>query len=194
MAQLIKELEMSAGEVGFISVSKPPIAYPALSTLSNEEFSLGFDQGFIWHPEFISFQLLHVVSCDVKLFFSHKVNVEEDSVRAIIVPLFVPGQGVLNISDDDPCDSIEIESGYYRLLYQVRRLTDAEIVSSERYKERLDDILYLIEDDDRERPELCMLTFIPTTNVTKPKILKRDEDLSPPSKLVLLDESSSFYA
>ena len=184
MTQVIKELALSCVDTGFIKVSTPPLAYPEISKIPSRSFNTCLEQGFVWHSNYAAFGTLGTNGCEVRVVVSEELIIEPDSIRAILVPYCVPNQAGLYISDDDPVTLLNIAGGQYKLMYQTRLLTDDEILASTHYTEEQFDPSV---DSDAYRPELCSLTFIPSDTETAPEILRKDVDLNPPSRLLLIE-------
>ena len=172
---------MVFGDVSTVNISTPPLAS---QNYNREDIDTYCDQGFVWHPNFIGFEIRNQIGdCKVKIYVSDLLELEPDTERAIVVPCCVSDKNYFYLSDEESEVRIDLKFGQYQLLYQNRYLTDSEIESLEEF-EYLD--LEIIDNDTR--PELCLLTFIPTTEVIEPQILRREPGFNPPSELIMFDE------
>ena len=183
-AQLIDVSRMSCGDVKTLNVSTPPVNH---QNYSDRDINAYFDQGFVWHPNFIGFKTRNNIGgCWVQAYVSESLSLEPDTERAIVVPYRVSDENYFYLSDDNLGEHVDLKSGQYQLLYQNRRLSNDEIESLG------DEFDYFDPEDginpESSRPELCLLTFIPTTEVIKPQILRSEPGFNPPSELIVFDE------
>lgn len=182
MTRLIKKLNMSFGDVKTANISTPPLTF---YNYSKEDIDVSINQGFVWHPNFVGFEIRNQIgSCIVEIHISNHLELESNTERAIVVPYYVSDENYFYLSDENSEVRIDLKSGQYQLLYQNRYLTDSEIESSGEFE----DVFDPKEDPDSFRPELCLLTFIPTTEVIEPQILRREPGFNPPSELIMFDE------
>ena len=182
--KLLRELSMSCGDVSTINVSTPPLYS---QNYNNADINAYFDQGFTWHPNFVGFKIRNEIGgCWIKVYVSERLELQDDTEITIIVPYRVSAENCFYLSDEDSEISIDLDSGQYQLLYQNRYLSNSEI-------ESLGDTFDYFNpeedpDPDGSRPELCLLTFIPTTEEIEPQILHHEPEFNPPSELIMFSE------
>lgn len=184
-AQLIDISSMDCGDVRSLNVSTPSLETPSYS--DDEAIVTCCDQGFFCYPNCIGFETRGKIGgCWIQVYISESLELESDTERAIVVPYYVSEENHFYLSGDHSSKSIEIKSGQYQLLYQNRHLSDSEIESLG------DEFDYFDSEDsidpESSRPELCLLTFILTTEVIEPQILRREPGFNPPSELIMFDE------
>jgi hypothetical protein len=145
-------------------------------------------QKFIWYTDFVAFSTRgDNRDYSIKIYLSDELTVHPDMERAILLPFKVPLEGTLLVSgsygDTSP---FQLPAGDYKLLFETRFLTDKEMAVSNRYSDWLKE---LRKDElgfgKEQKPELCLFTFIPTTEEVVPEIIKGFE---PRQKLVLYDQ------
>lgn len=181
MTQLIKELSISCGDIQTIGVSTPPLDF---QNYTDDDINAYWDQGFFWHPNCVGFKIRNEIGgCWVKIYVSERLELKAETQRAIVVPYRVSQENYFYLSGDNPMGHVDLSSGQYQLLYQNRYLSDAEIESLGQFDYFNPDI-----DSDDTRPELCLLTFIPTPEEIEPKILRCEPGFNPPSELILFRE------
>jgi hypothetical protein len=136
-------------------------------------------QRFMWWPDFVCFlPVSDFGAYHVEVWQASNVEVDSDTVRAILVPFYVSDIASVWVSGtDDRGISVPIPSGHYQLLFQNRYLTDEEMLRLPGFGES-----YL---HFTLKPELCKLTFVPIRGEVQPQILRQDEQMRPPSELVL---------
>ena len=180
MAQFIEEFNMSFGHIRAMGISTPPLKF-----YGNDEAIIAYTkQGFFWYPNCVGFETRgEIGGCWVIIYISDHLELEPDTERAIVIPYRVTS-GHFEISGEESEVRINIESGQYQLLYQNRRLSNREIENLGVFE----DEFVPEEDPDSFRPELCLLTFIPATEVIEPQILRREPGFNPPSELIVFDE------
>ena len=182
---LVKELRMSCGSIKSLNISTPPQKYP--SSESDDAVKASCNQGFFWYPNCVGFETRGIIGgCWVKVYVSKRLKLESDTERAIVVPYHVSSENYFYLSDDNLGKPIKLESGQYQVLYQNRYLGNDEIESLGNtfdYFDPEDSI-----DLEGSRPELCLLTFIPTTEEIEPQILRHEPGFNPPSELIMFSE------
>jgi hypothetical protein len=166
MAKLILDYQTSGSGCTYVShVAEGP---PEL------DGNLLIAQGFIWYSDFVAFAGIgQLFSYWLKVYLANSLSLRPDVHRAILVPFTVPECGkLLAGSYMDLPPSFQIAPGEYKLLFETRFLTEEEIRSSKRYDFFLEDLnnpdIGVMEED---RPEMCFLTFIPTTEPVEPQII-----------------------
>jgi hypothetical protein len=104
-----------------------------------------------------------------------EITLREDSLRAILLPFWVPATGLM-IDDSDMLDQqrIGLPEGEYAMLFELKLRNDQEYLESERYQKYVDCGL---------TEESCYLTFYPRTKPVQPEILRLETSLSFPSWL-----------
>jgi hypothetical protein len=144
-------------------------------------------QEFMWYPDFTCFATIgHVGDYHVEIWkgdTGDTVEVDSDTMRAILVPFTVSEVRFVWVTGDGLGFVLPIHPGCYQLIFQNRYLTDEEIRELPDFDQ--DDQEYY--DDDELKPELCKLTFIPATGEVEPQILRQDSEMTPPSVLVMHD-------
>ena len=165
--------------VSFIHVCKLPIEYKFGKIgrlVQAEDYSkLLLDQGFVWYQDFIAFYMLS----DYRSYWIKTAvteSLEIDSVianarggraSAIVLPFQISDrERVCVFGDDDTTASFSftLPAGHYQLLFQNRHFTPDEVEAEPNFD--CDDY-----SDWDEEIELCLLSFIPATEPTEPKII-----------------------
>lgn len=134
-------------------------------------------QGFSWRPESVSFESLNSSPyLAVEVHLEDEIRLEDDTVRAILVPFSVTSSKGIVITDvtaADPGDEVVlILKGEYSLLFETG--FREEFRNDPAYQGRSLSLL----------PTWCRLTFIPQQS-TQAKILRADEGLSPVDPLLM---------
>lgn len=185
MIELIKKVK--AGGHRTICMATPPDILPDLPDSDWEIFAT---QQFIWYTDFVAFKARgDIGSYLIEVYLSDKLNTQADISHAILLPFTVPPEGTLLVTGSygDPSFPFQLPPGNYKMLFETRFLTDQEIASSGHY----DYLLEKLENPDVEfwdelRPELCIFTFIATTDSVNPRVLK---GFRPQQQLILHDKS-----
>ena len=182
MARLITESKINCGDVRSLNISTPPLAS---QNYNREDTNTYCNQGFVWHPNFVGFETRGEIGGGwVRVYVSNNLELEAEIERAIVVPYFVSSENYFYLSDDDSGQCVELESSQYQLLYQNRYLRNDEIEILGEFEDEFEPE----EDPDSFRPELCLLTFIPTTEEIEPQILRHEPGFNPPSELIMFSE------
>ena len=171
MAELIKEIKTNGHSL--ICIANPPDIFP---DLPDSEWDLFKTQMFTWYTDFLAFSGRgDNWSYFVKIYSANELSIREDTSIAILLPFTVPPEGTLLVSGSygNPSFPFDIAPGYYKLLYETRFLTDQEIESSGHYDYLLEELKDPgVDFWDERRPELCLFTFVPTSNLVIPQVIK----------------------
>jgi hypothetical protein len=138
-----------------------------------------FAQGFSWRPG--CYNLATFTRCfnlTVEVWLADKeeeVTLRDDSLRAILLPFWVPATGLM-IDDSDMLaqQRIELAEGEYAMLCELKLRNDQDYLESERYQGYV---------DGGFTEESCYLTFYPRKEPVQPEILRLDTRSSFPSWL-----------
>lgn len=160
---------------GIFQIFDANLGYEDTPAVSN----LLFTQGFSCRPG--SYNLTTFTRCfnlTVEIWLANKleeITLRDDSLRAILLPFWVPATG-LKIDDDDPQNQhrIAIPEGEYAMLYELKLRDDQEYLESEEYQDNVDAGL---------TDESCFLTFYPRKEPVQPEILRLEIMSSFPSWL-----------
>jgi hypothetical protein len=151
------------------------------ASLGNEDAyavcNLLFTQGFSCRPG--SYNLTTFTRCfnlKMEIWLADKleeITLRDDSLRAILLPFWVPAAG-LKIDDDDPQEQhrFVIPEGEYAMLYELKLRDDQEYLESEEYQKDVDAGM---------TEESCFLTFYPRKKPVQPEILRLETRSSFPS-------------
>ena len=126
----------------------------------NDWNDIHVNQGFSWRSTSVSFGTLSdEPECEVSVSICDKVTINENAIRVITVPFLVGLDGieVISIADSQP---IDIEEGMYELVFSS---------------------IPAVKNNGIDKYEF---TFVKNNNLT-PKIIKIDEGLNPPEKLLM---------
>jgi hypothetical protein len=116
------------------------------------------NQGFAWREGSVSFGTLSDdEECKITVRVTDKKEVDTDAIRAIAVPFYISNKGI-EIGSIIETKAIDIEEGMYELLFTVKRLENGLGHYS--------------------------FSFTKNNNPTA-NIIKVDEELNPPSVLVM---------
>ena len=201
MNKILAEIRIDNMFTPFIHISKSPEVYSREKKYEDKVSNLLLrPQGFICYQDFIAFDMLgDIESYWVKIAGAETLEIDPVIANAmkrprdyfkgnaIVLPFqIVDGDRLYVFGDDDAVTfSFTLPVGHYQLLFQNRFFTREEIEASPN-----NDCQDLDYDDWDDFMELCMLTFIPTTEVTEPEILLYKGSLKskePPSPLILFD-------
>ena len=170
MKELITEIE--TGGHNFVCMTAPPDILP---DLPNSDFRLLSTQGFIWYEDFVAFNSIgDRRSYFVKIYLAGELSFQEDIKRSILLPYTVqpPGELLVTGSYGMMCHPFQIPPGKYQLLFEVRYFTDQEIEASAKYRKLMNEVRGPNGELREEvRPQLCLFTFIPTTDEVKAEIV-----------------------
>jgi hypothetical protein len=192
MPKLLMALQVG-GMARAFTVSHPPIAMPEeINAVSGEAWDTGFRQGFIWYPTFVQFfPPGSLGSYWTEIYTSETLELQPETIRAIVVPFRVPQEGRILVSGgDDLGTSVSINSRGYQLLFETRYLTvddTSKLAGFEWYEPEPD------EEPKDSAPELIRLTFISTSELPQPQFLRSEPDFNPPQELSLNSVIESSY-
>ena len=164
--QLIEDKSFYAVHTKDVMVVHPSGPY---GDMPNEGYHARDIQGFAWYANCVTFDLVHGDSW-LKIYHSRQLDIQPETTRAIVVPFTVPEEGYIEITGDLDVTRLDIPTGQYQLLFELRQLTQDEIFTTEKYSN-----FRRLEQEDGEiieLPELCTLTFIPTAERVEPKLLR----------------------
>ena len=180
MAELIKKVE--TGGHTLLCITTPPDLLP---DLPDSDYDLLNLQKFVWYKDFVAFKARgDVGTYCVEIYLANNLEMHGDMERIILLPFEVPVEGTLLVTGSyGECFPFQLSPGPYEVLFETRFLNNQEIEQSDRYN-------YLVEEMndtsmkfwDELRPELCIFTFITTTDEVKPKVLR---GFDPKQELVL---------
>ncbi|WP_257958653.1 competence protein ComJ [Bacillus sp. V3-13] len=127
------------------------------------------DQGFVWRQGSVSFGALSDFHCEVEVALGGKAAASDQAVRSIAVPFTVGNNGVTIASILSNELNFAIPAGTYELLFEA-------IPLEEPTENGLFKVRYIFK-------------FVASDN-PKARILKHDEELSPPDQLVMTGEAA----
>ncbi|NJN57491.1 MAG: hypothetical protein HC879_08305 [Leptolyngbyaceae cyanobacterium SL_5_9] len=193
MPKLFMALHLGGTLARIFTVSHPPTDAPErINAISDEAWDTGFRQGFIWYPTFVQFfPPGSFGSYWTEIYTSETLELQSDTIRAIVVPFTVPQSSRIFVSgSDDLGTAVSIGSGNYQLLFETRYLTvddTSKLAGFEWYEPEPD------EQPQDFAPELIRLTFIPAFEPPKPQFLRSEPDFDPPEELSLNPVIESSY-
>ncbi|SDN65280.1 Competence protein J (ComJ) [Bacillus sp. OK048] len=127
----------------------------------NDWNDIHINQGFAWREGSVSFGTLSDdEECKITVRVTDKKEVDTDVIRAIVVPFHIGNKGI-EVGSVMETTAIDFEEGMYELLFTVKRLENGLGHYS--------------------------FNFIKNNN-PKANIIKADEELNPPSVLVMKTE------
>ena len=143
-------------------------------------------QGFTWILGNVNYEV-NIFDGEVGFAFievlqAESVSVQDDSVRAILVPFAVGNSGVVFASPTVENVRVIVPEGNYALVFEIKLRNDAEYLNSSRYQEDLETSLQSI---------WCRFTFIPQENV-EPEILRADDEIIDSSFPFLMDAELAY--
>lgn len=167
MPELIADRLLYCGLAKVVSLLHPFIGYPSIS---NEDFHSLDVQGFSWHPDGILFD------CEngflwLRAYKSKEVTVQTNTETAIVVPIKIPEEGYICAIDDEgrEDDKLVLAPGEYKMLFELRDMTDDEPVAKKYAETIYPDAL---EPEFSIRPEVCTLTFVAVKERVEPELLR----------------------
>ncbi|NEZ64144.1 hypothetical protein D0962_15325 [Leptolyngbyaceae cyanobacterium CCMR0082] len=163
--QLIEDKFFYAAHTRHVMVVHPSGPY---GDMPNEGYHARDVQGFAWYPNCVTFDLANGDSW-LTVYHSQKLEIQPETTRAILVPFNVPGDGYIEITGNFDVTRLDIPTGQYQLLFELRLLTKDEIFTTEKYSNFRPQ---QADKDFLEPPELCTLTFTPTAERVEPKLLR----------------------
>ena len=178
MNEVLAEFGIYNQYVSSIHVCKLPIEHESSRVRRVEKpenhIKLLLNQGFIWYQDFITFDmLLDYRSYWIKTSVAETLEIDSViantgcSASAIVLPFQISDrERVCVFGDDDTTAnfSFTLPAGHYQLLFQNREFTPDEVEAESNFD--CDDY-----SDWDEEIELCLLSFIPVTEPTEPKII-----------------------
>jgi hypothetical protein len=168
--KLLASFELSA-LYNQVAIFDPSIEFPF-----NDWLPQHAAQGFTWRRGSVSFGTLNQSSqTTIEVWLTNEINIQENTVRAILVPFFVgPSSSIAVQSVVDPpgSNTVSISEGEYTLVFETG--FREELRNDPDYQGRLSVLL----------PTWCRFTFIPQESA-QPKILRADERLSPTYPLLM---------
>ncbi len=129
-----------------------------------------FTQGFTWLSgcyNLGTFTRCHNLTIEVWLADQQEeITLREDSLRAILLPFWVPPTGLM-IDDDHMRKQhrFAIPEGECAMLFELKLRNDQEYLESERYQKHI---------NSGTTEESCYLTFYPRSEPVQPEILRLD--------------------
>jgi hypothetical protein len=147
-------------------------------------FDEHYSQGFAWIPGNVNLDVNifdgEVGYAFIEVWQAKFVRLQDDSVRAILVPFSVGDSGIVFSSPGGGEDvKVLVPEGDYALVFEIKLRSDEEYLNSSRYQEDLKTSLQSI---------WCRFTFIPRENNVEPEILRADEKLTPIYPLLMKAE------
>lgn len=136
-------------------------------------------QRFAWFPEAVSFfPIGESATFWIEIFLDTNYVLDPDVDYAVLLPFFNKTDNPIEIGGGDNGETIliNLSKGIYKLIYQERYLTQAEI---DQFPEELPPAEPEEPFGHSFGPKLCHLTFISTLSSPAPEILRppRDRDL-----------------
>ncbi|TCP69186.1 competence protein ComJ [Baia soyae] len=129
----------------------------------NDWTDIHVNQGFSWREGCVSFGALSDWECEISVKLGEDIYENENAIRSIIVPFYVEDNGITLASILSEEYIFDIPKGSYELLFHAIPLESEE------------DGLYLVRYE---------LTFVRCAT-PKPRILKYDDELSPPQEFCM---------
>lgn len=157
----------------------PPFRF----ALRQEDIHAASTQGVAWRPNVIVLKLTHG-KVWLSAYKSSNSKPNSDSHSVFVLPFTVPEASRLYLVEDLNGYSFELDAGQYKLVAEIRFLTDEELLSVDKYKtfgDKGEGVLW-------EQPELCMLTFIPTVETVTPRSIRCRNCHAPAGEIVLFDD------
>ena len=106
---------------------------------------------------------------------SEEVSILPDTVRAILLPFSVDGEGIKIVDIMGLVEGrVYISEGNYALLFELKLRDDVEYLNSSEYQEDI---------EGGFTKEWCRLTFYPRENAVQPEILRLDAWSAPPYEI-----------
>ena len=179
MNEVLAEFGIYNQYVSSIHVCKLPIEHEFSKVRragKTEDYSsLLIDRGFVWYQDFMAFYMLSdyrsywikIAVKDCLELDSVIANARGGRASAIVLPFQITDrERVCVFGDDDTTASFSftLPAGHYQLLFQNRHFTPDEVEAEPNFD--CDDY-----SDWDEEIELCLLSFIPVTEPTEPKII-----------------------
>ncbi|MEO1299118.1 MAG: competence protein ComJ, partial [Cyanobacteria bacterium J06636_16] len=125
MSKLVMSLPLSAAFASTISVSQ--LAHDVLN-ISDSDWSIGFAQGFIWHPHRVTFlPPANIGGYWVEICTANAPALQLNTTQAVCVPFTIPKSNRIYVSGNSAkSTTIDLLHGNYHLLFESRKMEAAE--------------------------------------------------------------------